>query len=73
MKIPNLNFFAIPICTHMHNVGHLNKLFHNSDHDLARLESHETLYMIGHFREWVSIIFAIVQVYYFLSQLGHIT
>jgi hypothetical protein len=36
------------------------------------LESHETSYMIGHFWEGVSTIFAIVQVYYFFSQLGNI-
>jgi hypothetical protein len=36
------------------------------------LESHETSYMIGHFWEGVSTISAIVQVYYFSSQLGNI-
>jgi hypothetical protein len=36
------------------------------------LESHETSYMIGHFWEGISTIFAIVQFYYFSSQLGNI-
>jgi hypothetical protein len=36
------------------------------------LESHETSYMIGYFWEGVSTIFAIVQVYYFSSQLGNL-
>jgi hypothetical protein len=39
---------------------------------LIWLESHETSYMIGHFKEGVSTIFEIVQVYYFSSQLGNI-
>jgi hypothetical protein len=28
---------------------HLNKLFYDSGHDLAHVESHETSYMIDHF------------------------
>jgi hypothetical protein len=61
--------------THMCTIwGHLNKLFHDSGHDLAHLAWKPwNSYMISHFWEGFSTIFAIVQVYYFSSQLGHIT
>jgi hypothetical protein len=36
-KISIWTLFAIPIYTHVHNMGHLNKLFHDSSHDLAHL------------------------------------
>jgi hypothetical protein len=36
-KLPIWTLFTIPICTHVHNMGHLNKLFYDSGHDLAHL------------------------------------